>query len=244
MTAFRAAVSVIVMASLALVPVASAASPDRVLIFTKTAGFRHDAIPTAVATLRTLATDAGMVADATEDATAFTPQNLARYRVVVFASTTGDVLDDAQQAAMEGFIRGGGGFVGVHAAADTEYEWPWYGELVGAYFLSHPPGLQTTQVQPEHAGKPVGTRWPITDELYNYRRNPRPQVRVIATVDEAGYEGGTMGSDHPIAWCRPFDGGRSWYTGLGHDAKVYADANVVGHLVRGLRYASGRSDDC
>lgn len=244
MTAFRAAVSVLVMASLALVPVTSAASPDRVLVFTKTAGFRHDAIPTAVATLRTLATDAGMVADPTEDATAFTPQNLARYRVVVFASTTGDVLDDAQQAAMEGFIRGGGGFVGVHAAADTEYDWPWYGELVGAYFLSHPPGLQTTQVQPEHAGKPVGTRWPITDELYNYRRNPRPQVQVIATVDESGYEGGTMGSDHPIAWCRPFDGGRSWYTGLGHDAQVYADANVIAHLVRGLRYAAGRSDDC
>lgn len=244
MTAFRAAVSVLVMASLALVPVASAASPDRVLIFTKTAGFRHDAIPTAVATLRTLATDAGMIADHTEDAAAFTPQNLTRYRVVVFASTTGDVLDEAQQAAMEGFIRGGGGFVGVHAAADTEYDWRWYGDLVGAYFLSHPPGLQTTQVQPEHAGKPVGTRWPITDELYNYRRNPRPQVQVIATVDETGYDGGTMGGDHPIAWCRPFDGGRSWYTGLGHDAKVYGDANLVAQLVRGLRYAAGRSDDC
>lgn len=244
MTAFRAAVSILLVASLALASAASAASTDRVLIFTKTAGFRHDAIPTAVATLRTLATDAGMAADHTEDATAFTAQNLARYRVVVFASTTGDVLDDTQQAAMEGFIRDGGGFVGVHAAADTEYDWPWYGDLVGAYFLSHPPGLQRTHVQPEHAGKPVGERWPITDELYNYRRNPRPQVQVIATVDETGYEGGTMGDDHPIAWCRPFDGGRSWYTGLGHDAKVYDDSNVIAQLVRGLRYAARRSEEC
>ena len=221
-----------------------AAPPDRVLVFTKTAGFRHDAIPTAVATLETLAADAGMVADHTEDAQAFTAGNLARYRVVVFASTTGDVLDDAQQAAMERFVRNGGGFVGIHAAADTEYDWPWYGQLVGAYFLSHPPGLQTTQVQPEHAGKPVGTRWPITDELYNYRANPRPQVRVIATVDERGYSGGQMGDDHPIAWCHAFDGGRSWYTGLGHEAKVYGDANFNAQLVRGLRYASRRSDDC
>jgi len=243
MNAFRAVVSVLAVASL-LMPPAFAAPPDRVLIFTKTAGFRHDAIPTAVATLQTLAADAGLAADSTEDAQAFTADNLARYRVVVFASTTGDVLDDAQQAAMEAFVRSGGGFIGVHAAADTEYDWPWYGRLVGAYFKNHPPGLQSTHVQPEHDGKPAGARWPITDELYNYRANPRPQVRVIATVDEREYDGGQMGDDHPIAWCHAFDGGRSWYTGLGHDAKVYGDANVVALLARGLRYAAGRSDDC
>ena len=243
MNAFRAVVSVLAVASL-LMPPAFAAKPDRVLIFTKTAGFRHDAIPTAVATLQTLAADAGLAADSTEDAQAFTADNLARYRVVVFASTTGDVLDDAQQAAMEAFVRRGGGFVGVHAAADTEYDWPWYGRLVGAYFKNHPPGLQSTHVQPEHDGKPAGARWPITDELYNYRANPRPQVRVIATVDEHEYDGGQMGDDHPIAWCHAFDGGRSWYTGLGHDAKVYGDANVVALLARGLRYAAGHSDDC
>ena len=244
MNAFRATVSALAMASLLPTPTALAAPPDRVLIFTKTAGFRHDAIPTAVATLRTLATDAGMLADHTEDARAFTPDNLGRYRVVVFASTTGDVLDAAQQAAMEGFVQGGGGFVGVHAAADTEYDWAWYGRLVGAYFKSHPPGLQTTRVQPEHDGRPVGARWPITDEIYNYRTNPRGQVRVTATVDERDYAGGQMGADHPIAWCHRFDGGRSWYTGLGHDAKVYGDAQVLAHLARGLRYAAARSDDC
>lgn len=243
MNAHRPAVSLL-LAALLLVSPAFAAPPERVLVFTKTAGFRHDAIPTAVATLKTLASDAGMVADHTEDAQAFTAGNLARYRVVVFASTTGDVLDDAQQAAMEGFVRGGGGFVGVHAAADTEYDWPWYGRLVGAYFKNHPPGLQSTHVQPEHDGKPAGARWPITDELYNYRANPRAQVRVVASVDEQEYEGGQMGADHPITWCHAFDGGRSWYTGLGHDEKVYADKNALAQLARGLRYAAGRSGEC
>jgi hypothetical protein len=97
--------------------------------------------------------------------------------VVVFASTTGDVLDPAQQNALEGFLRRGGGFVGVHAAADTEYDWPWYGRLVGAYFLSHPKGLQSTRVQPERDGRPDGTAWPIRDELYNYRSNPASRCR-------------------------------------------------------------------
>lgn len=244
MTVFRPVLSALLLASLLLAAPASAAPPERVLVFTKTAKFRHDAIPVAVATLQRLIVEDGMAADHTEDAGAFTADNLARYRVVVFASTTGDVLDEAQQAALEGFMRAGGGFVGVHAAADTEYDWPWYGRLVGAYFQNHPPGLQSTHVQPERDGQAVGTRWPITDELYNYRANPRGQVRVIATVDEREYDGGMMGTDHPIAWCHAFDSGRSWYTGLGHDAAVYADSHFIAQLVRGLRYASGRSDDC
>lgn len=244
MTAFRPLFSALLLASLQLTAPASAAPPERVLVFTKTAKFRHDAIPVAAATLQRLIVEDGMAADHTEDAGAFTTGNLARYRVVVFASTTGDVLDEAQQAALEGFVRAGGGFVGVHAAADTEYDWPWYGRLVGAYFKNHPPGLQSTHVQPERDGRAMGTRWPITDELYNYRANPRSQVRVIATVDEREYDGGTMGADHPIAWCHAFDGGRSWYTGLGHDAAVYADRRFIAQLARGLRYASGRSDDC
>lgn len=219
---------------------AAAPPPDRMLVFSKTAGFRHESIPTAVATLRRLAEEEGLVADHSEDAGDFTPTNLARYRVVAFASTTGAILDPAQQQAFEGFVRNGGGFVGVHSAADTEYEWPWYGRLVGAWFKGHPPGLQSTQVQPERGGRPAGAPWPIRDEIYDYRSNPRTQVQVVATVDERLYEGGTMGTDHPIAWCHPFDGGRSWYTGLGHDAAVYADANFLAQLRQGLRYAAGR----
>jgi type 1 glutamine amidotransferase len=227
---------------------AGAASPaeatERVLLFSKTAGYRHDSIPTAVATLQRLATEGGLVADHSEDASDFSAANLARYRVVVFVSTTGDVLDPAQQRALEGFVRRGGGFVGVHAAADAEYEWPWYGRLVGAYFRSHPPGLQSTRVQPERDGIRVGVAWPVRDELYNYRINPRRHVEVVATLDEGSYEGGTMGADHPITWCHAFAGGRSWYTGLGHDIPVYGDPNFVAQLLRGLRYAAGYSALC
>lgn len=223
-------------------PAFAATAPERVLIFTKTAGFRHESIPVAVQTLQRLAAEAGMVADHSEDAALFTPEQLARYRVVVFASTTGEVLDAAQQRAMEGYVRHGGGFVGVHAAADTGYEWPWYGRLVGAYFRNHPPGLQSSRVQPERAGKPAGASWPVHDELYNYRDNPRGQVEVVATLDEGLYEGGTMGADHPIAWCHRYDGGRAWYTGLGHDEAIYAQPEFLDQLRRGLAYAAGRTD--
>ena len=227
--------------SLPVMP-AHAAPPDRVLIFSKTAGFRHDSIPVAVRTLARLAEDAGMAADATEDAGAFTPANLARYRVVVFASTTGNVLDPAQQQAMEGFIRGGGGFVGVHAAADTEYDWPWYGQLVGARFHDHPPGLHDSRVQPERDGVASGAAWPVHDEFYNYDQNPRGRVQVVATLDERLYEGGGMGADHPIAWHHAFAGGRAWYTGLGHTEAIYAQPEFIAQLQRGLAYARGRSD--
>jgi type 1 glutamine amidotransferase len=221
------------------------AAPPRALIFSKTAGFRHDSIPTAVAALQRVAEEQGMHADATEDAAAFTPQNLARYRVVIFASTTGDVLDAAQQKAMQDFVDGGGGFMGVHSAADTEYDWPWYGQLVGAYFHSHPPGMQTTRVRFDRDGiAEQGREWKVTDEIYNYRDNPRKNVQVIATVDESDYTGGTMGDDHPIAWCRASAKGRAWYTGLGHDPGLYADPVFLRHLVSGLRYASGKSDEC
>ena len=150
--------------------------------------------------------------------TQFTDTNLARFQAVIWLSTTGDVLNATQQAAFERYIRAGGGYVGVHAAADTEYDWPWYGNLVGAYFSSHPaiqqaPSGSRTPAHPSTAGLPAN--WNRTDEWYNYRTNPRAQVHVLANLDEATYTGGGMGGDHPISWCRAYDGGRSWYTGLG-----------------------------
>lgn len=223
---------------------AQAAAPPRILVFTRTTGWRHDSIPVAVQTLRTLAQEAGLAVDHTEDPARFDAATLLRYRAVVFASTTGDVLDARQQAAFETFVRGGGGYMGVHAAADTEYDWPWYGTLVGAWFRSHPPGLQTARVRFEGAHAALAGDWRVTDELYDYRRNPRPDVQVLATVDERDYAGGHMGADHPIAWCHGKAGGRAWYTGLGHDAALYGDPVFRAHLLRGLRYAAGLSVDC
>ncbi len=235
---------VLLLMCLCCVPVAVAAPTERVLVFTHTTKFRHDSIPTAVSTLRLLAERERLTVDQSENPADFNEVNLARYRVVVFANTTGDVLDPAQQRAMETFIRAGGGFVGVHSAADTEYEWPWYAGLVGAYFARHPEGLQFGRVQPEREAKSYGNAWPIRDELYDYRSNPRGAVQVIATVDERLYQGGTMGADHPIAWCHAYDGGRSWYTGLGHDKAMYRNRDFLTHLRQGLLYAAGRSPTC
>ncbi|QDH69549.1 ThuA domain-containing protein [Lysobacter alkalisoli] len=227
-------------------PAATEASPAmRMLVFTRTTGYRHDSIPDAVETLRQLARADSIAVDVSEDPADFNPDNLARYRLVAFANTTGDVLDPAGRVAMEAFVSAGGGFIGIHSAADTEYDWPWYGELVGAWFKGHPPGLQTTRVEFDRDGiAPEGRNWTVTDEIYNYRDNPRDRVHVIASVDEGLYEGGEMGDDHPIAWCHERNGGRAWYTGLGHDPALYADATYRRHLARGLRYAAGLAEEC
>ncbi|MEF9978023.1 MAG: ThuA domain-containing protein [Thermomonas sp.] len=252
-TSRRLAMLLTLLASLAACAVSGvrqrSAGPDaasaRILVFTRTSGWRHDSIPVAIDTLRELGAEAGLVVEQTEDPSRFEPDMLSRYRAVVFANTTLDVLDASQQAAFERYIAAGGGFVGIHSAADTEYDWPWYGRLVGAWFDSHPPGLQDSPVRFEagHA-LPGADDWQVRDELYNYRSNPRAHVVVIATVDEAAYSGGKMGADHPIAWCHASLGGRAWYTGLGHDIPLYADPRFRAHLLRGLRYATRQSDDC
>jgi cytochrome c len=218
-----------------------------VLVFTRTAGFRHDSIPAGLSAIEQLAGLSGFTMDATEDPTQFQASILSRYAAVVWLSTTGDVLDAEQQAAFEEYIQGGGGYVGVHAAADTEYDWPWYGGLVGAYFASHP-AVQPATVRiadPDHpstSGLPP--LWTRSDEWYDFRTNPRPSVHVLATVDESTYGGGAMGADHPIAWCHEYDGGRAWYTGLGHTAESYGEDAFLGHLLGGIRYAARGEGAC
>ena len=219
-----------------------AETPYDVLVFSRTAGFRHDSIDEGVAALGELGAEHGFTVTATEDATAFTSGNLARYRVVVFLSTTGDVLDTAQQTAFEAYIAGGGAYVGIHSAADTEYDWPFYGELVGAYFHSHPE-IQPARVVVEDRGHPATAHlpatWQRTDEWYNYRTSPRERVHVLAALDESSYRGGTMNGDHPIAWCQEYAGGRSFYTGGGHTAESYAEPEFRAHLLGGIRWAAG-----
>ncbi|MFJ8952859.1 ThuA domain-containing protein [Streptomyces sp. NPDC102381] len=223
-----------------------AGARDRVLVFSKTAGFRHDSIPEGIAALKELGAADRLAVDTTEDATAFTPANLARYKAVVFLSTTGDVLDATQQKAFEGYVAKGGGYLGVHAAADTEYDWSYYGGLVGAWFQGHP-AIQpaTVRVEDHHhpATRDLPDAWQRTDEWYNYRSNPRDKdrpVHVLASLDETTYTGGTMNGDHPIAWCQNYGGGRAFYTGLGHTKESYADPAFRGHLRGGLQYATGK----
>jgi uncharacterized protein len=222
----------------------SAARPARILVFTRTTGYRHDSIPAAVALLRALATTSGLEVEHSEDPAVFDGDRLQRYRAIVFANTTGDILDAAQRDAFERFVRHGGGFLGLHSAADSEYSSDWYGRLLAARFASHPPGLQRARVRFEAGDAATRAPWQVTDEFYDFDRNPRGDARVVATLTEADYDGGHMGADHPIAWCHERYGGRSWYTGLGHDIALYGDATYRLHLSQGLRYVTALADTC
>ena len=235
-------------AALLLVPAAAPATEAtqprlRVLAFTKTAAFRHDSIPAAVRAVRELGAANGIAVDATEDGAAFADARLARYDAVIFLLTTGDVLDGAQQEAFERYVRGGGGYVGVHSAADTEYDWPWYGELVGTYFRSHP-AVQRAAIDVlarEASTARLPRRWVRTDEWYSFRSSPGTRVRVLARLDESSYDPGVtaMGADHPIAWAHEVGKGRSWYTGGGHTSEAYAEPLFRAHLLGGILYAAG-----
>ncbi|PCG84457.1 glycosyl hydrolase [Streptomyces sp. WZ.A104] len=220
----------------------------RVLVFSKTAGFRHDSIPDGIAALKEIGKGASITVDSTESAAQFTTSNLARYDAVAFLSTTGDVLNAEQQKAFENYVATGGGYVGIHAAADTEYDWEFYGGLVGAYFDSHPQ-IQPATVRVEDHDHPatahLDEEWERTDEWYNYRTNPRDKARILATLDETTYTGGNMKGDHPISWCQAYQGGRSFYTGLGHTKESYAEPAFRSHVLGGLRYATGQvKADC
>jgi cytochrome c len=218
---------------------------DNVLVFSRTVGYRHDAIGPGIEAIRRLGTESGFALTATEDPAQFTDATLAGFDVVVFLSTSMDVLDDTQQGALQRFIQAGGGWVGVHAAADTEYGWPWYGQLIGgnAWFKSHP-DIQTVTLNVATAAHASTAHLPATfqlqDEWYNFQANPRASVSVLLTLDESSYSPGVdaMG-DHPIAWFHEFDGGRAWYTALGHRQELYQDPSFTQHLLGGIRWAAG-----
>ena len=219
-------------------------SSFKALVFSKTAGYRHESIPAGIAAIQQLGQQHQFGVDATEDASLFTKENLSKYKVVIFLSTTLDVLDDPQQAAFEQYIRSGGGFVGIHSAADTEYDWLWYGKLVGGYFNGHPnnPNVRKATIQVKDKGHPackgLPERWERNDEWYNYKEL-NPNMHVLCNLDETSYEGGTNGASHPIAWYLEHDGGRSFYTGLGHTSETFSEPLFLQHLWGGIQYAAG-----
>jgi len=212
----------------------------RVLVFSKTKGYRHESIEVGKAALLKMGAEKGFAVDTTEVSEDFNEENLKKYRAIVFLSTTMDVLDAMQQNAFKRFIQGGGGFVGIHAAADTEYDWWWYGKLVGAYFKSHPKTQEAKfkKVKPFGNGINLPDEWIRTDELYNYKKISE-DIIPIYMLDESSYEGGENGDNHPIAWYHDFDGGRSFYTGMGHTLESYADSLFLDHVYQGIVYAVG-----
>lgn len=223
------------------------AIPELVLAFTKTSGYRHQSISKGVQTLRELGRENGFIVLQTETAEDFNPQELKNFKLVVFLSTTMDVLNEAQQKAFENYIKNGGSFLGIHAAADTEYDWPWYGKLVGGYFESHPndPNVRNAQIElvdPSHIStKHLPNTWTRSDEWYNYK-NLNPEVNVVLNLDEKSYEGGTNGENHPIAWYHEYDGGRAFYTGGGHTEASFDEPAFRQHLLGAMMWCFGREE--
>ena len=225
-------------------PSHAAAAAFKVLVFSKTTGFRHDSIPAGIQAIRSLGAANNFTVDATEDDTLFTDANLAQYQTVIFLSSTGDpVSTQAEKDAFQRYIEHGGGFVGVHAAADSGYSWAWYGKLVGAYFKQHPSGTPTARLVVEDTVHPATSGLPSsftrTDEWYDFQTNPRGTVHVLTTVDDSSYTGSTMGADHPTTWCQNYDGGRSFYTALGHTVESFSEANFLHILLGGILTTAG-----
>lgn len=218
----------------------------RILVFSKTLGFRHVSIPNGVEAIRTLGAAHGLEVEATEDSGAFTPENLARFQAVVFLSVTGDVLNPEQEKAFKDYIENGGGFAGIHGALfgpkACEDQWTWYGDMLCCTFFNHSKVVPATvsiedAAHPANAGLPP--RWERADEWYNYTGTPRGRAHVLATVDESTYAGGKVGADHPIAWCRQVGKGRMWYTAMGHTPDSFAEPLFQQHLLNGIQLAAG-----
>lgn len=213
-----------------------------VLVFSKTAGYRHESISDGNEAMIRLGESNDFKVVTTVDAAYFTEDSLDQFAAVLFLNTTGDVLNRDQEAAFENYIQSGGGFVGVHSATDTEYDWSWYGRLVGGYFNGHPAVQDATMSVKEHnhpATAHLSDTWVKQDEWYNFR-NMNEELSVLITVDEQTYEGGTMGDPHPVSWYHEFDGGRAFYTAMGHTKASFSNSLFLKHLSGGLLYVMDR----
>lgn len=218
------------------------AKPKKVLVFSKTKGFRHhSAIAAGKKAFLEMGAKNNFQVDTSENADLFTSTNLKQYAAVVFLCTTGDVFNEQQQQAFQQFIQAGGGYVGLHSSADTEYGWPWFGELNGAYFKSHPKQQEAVfnivdldNIATAHLPKV----WKRFDELYNFKWIGT-DLNILITIDENSYTGGANGENHPMSWYHDFNGGRAFYTALGHDNKSFEDPLYLQHVLGGIKYAMG-----
>jgi type 1 glutamine amidotransferase len=222
--------------------VAQPSSPKKsnVLVFSFTKGFRHNSIESGIAAIRKMGVENNFQVDATEDVNSFTPENLKKYKLLVFLSPTGtDVFNANQKEALKGYIHNGGALVGIHAATDFSYEWEWYGKMIGGYFESHPQiqEVKLNIVMPKNKivqGLPQP--WMHKDEWYNFKNFNR-DVKVLIKADQTSYVGGNMKNDHPISWYHEFEGGKIFYTAMGHTKECFVDPLFLKHLWAGMKWA-------
>ncbi|MBS1660170.1 MAG: ThuA domain-containing protein [Bacteroidetes bacterium] len=214
----------------------------KVLIFSKTNGYHHASIAVGIEAIKKLGLEHGFEVDTTTDSTRFRKKILKKYAALIFLSPTGKVFGPEEETALQEYIHHGGGFVGVHSATDCEYNWQWYGDLVGGFFKSHPKQQQAKiQVidKDNPATKGLPDPWERFDEWYNYKYLA-PGIKVLLKLDETSYTGGANGDNHPIAWYHDFEGGRAFYTGLGHTDASWSEPLFLQHLLAGIDYAIGK----
>lgn len=212
-------------------------SPD-ILVFSKTVGYRHASIVDGIMAIKKMAEKNQWNVIFSEDADYFTTENLDVLECIVFLNTTQDVLERNHEIAFENYIRNGGGFVGVHAATDTEYDWEFYTKMLGAQFASHPETQEATMLV-EKSNNHISTnhlpeKWTKIDEWYNFKNPVADYVHVLLEVDESTIEGETMQGYHPISWFHIFEGGKIFYTALGHTPESYTDELFIKHLEGGI----------
>ncbi|MBS1598546.1 MAG: ThuA domain-containing protein [Bacteroidetes bacterium] len=215
------------------------AAKPKVLVYSKTNGFRHSCIPFGIAAIKKLGDENGFAVDATEDSLQFNTKNLKKYSEVIFLCTTQKVFGPDEEKAFQEFIHNGGGYVGIHAATDCEYNWPWYGQLSGAYFKSHPKQqhAKLVVVNKNHPSTSfLPDTWERWDEWYNFK-DLSPNTTVLIKIDESSYTGGENGDNHPMAWYHEFEGGKAFYTELGHTDSSYADPTYLKHILGGIQWA-------
>jgi len=241
------AVLTFVMTSLLLTSATTRSWPEiftrpKVLIFCKTNGYHHASIAAGTVAIKKLGEENGFDVDVTEDSTQFRYKNLKKYSALIFLSPTGKVFGPEEEKALQKYIHHGGGFLGIHAATDCEYNWQWYGDLVGGYFKSHPKQQQANIIvvdKDNPATKGLPETWSRWDEWYNFKYL-NPNIHVLLKIDEKSYTGGENGDNHPMAWYHEYEGGRSFYIELGHTDESYSDPAYLGLLLGGIQYAMGR----
>lgn len=218
----------------------------RILVFSKTAGWRHDSIEAGQEMFTRLSQEHSFELVISEDATLFTDKRLNDFDAIVFLNTTGDILDERQQRAMERFIQLGRGFVGIHAATDTESDgWYWYNKLVGAIFDGHPGDPSNVQrarmnvVDHQHIStQTLPEQFYFSDEWYDFK-NFNQRVKPLVNIDRDSYVGAKSEGLEPISWFHEYDGGRSFYTNYGHMKSTFSDPFFLDQIKGGLSYAVG-----
>lgn len=214
---------------------------NKVLIFSKTNGYRHQSIEVGIAAIKKLGAENNFDVDATEDSLYLTDANFKKYKTIIFLSTTGTILGKDQELALQQFIHNGGGLVGIHAATDCEYQWDWYVKMIGGNFLSHPQQQEAKLIIVDNthpSTKHLPATWQRKDEWYNFK-NLNPDVTVLIKIDETSYTGGKNGDNHPMAWYHSYEGGKIFYTELGHTNESYEDPLYLQHVLGGIQYTMG-----